>query len=524
MNIKKKKLKNFFLKESNPNKNTDNDYLINNTHKNVKNYFNKSFKGIIKKQSILKKPITEKNNKIIYEDGIKKGKKIEKSLIYDDSFSFIDSNKSKNNISNSILSNNKTSILSTNEKNTINHIVNKFKKNKSATEILINNDKKMQLNSLSNLTEKNLKFILDDNNINETESKYYKTSFQNISKSLSKSIKKENKKFNDSNNSYLLSSKMIDLFNNRTSTLLNKSKSSLKIFSHNKNQFTADLINCYEKNIENSEAMIKKLKRKYNEAVEIYEKQKDLEEKRVLKDEKDFCELRNEEDLKISNTMYKKILNYNKRKDEDNRKSIIFPGRRLSLYNNTNLNRFSFNLINHIFNNNPNLLNNLDNENRKNNSSKFLDLLKLRKQLLISESERNVYKAHKKYEKFQNKKIRQNARKFGDLIKDLIYSNYKLKLSRYLDDESKKIKIIYNDLVRLNKIKKINQNINSIEVDEFRSDYNKLKNKMQKCENEYYRVCVINSNKYNLSYLKPVLKTNTIKRYLSMKESNFGMP
>ena len=46
---------------------------------------------------------------------------------------------------------------------------------------------------------------------------------------------------------------------------------------------------------------------------------------------------------------------------------------------------------------------------------------------------------------------------------------------------------------------------------------------MKKCENEYYRVCAIN-NKYNLSYLKPILKTNTIKRYLNMKESNFGIP
>ena len=45
---------------------------------------------------------------------------------------------------------------------------------------------------------------------------------------------------------------------------------------------------------------------------------------------------------------------------------------------------------------------------------------------------------------------------------------------------------------------------------------------MKKCENEYYRVAVIN-NKYNLSYLKPILKTKTIKRYLRLKESNFGM-
>ena len=228
--------------------------------------------------------------------------------------------------------------------------------------------------------------------------------------------------------------------------------------------------------------------------------------------------MRNEEDLKICKNMYKKMLYFNKRKEEGHRKSIMFPvGRRKSIYNNTNINKFSFNLVNHIFTKNSNLLNNIDDENTENrksdrNYTKILNLLKLRKNLFINESEEKVYKAHKKYENFQKEKIRQNAKKFGDLIKDLIYSNYKLKLSRYLDEESKKIKIIHNDLVRLNKIKKINQNINSIEVDEFRSDYNKLKRKMNKCEKEYYRVSVIN-NKYNLSYLKPVLKTNTIKRY-----------
>ena len=103
------------------------------------------------------------------------------------------------------------------KKNTINFIVNRFKNNKLATKILINSDKKMQLNSLSNLTKKNLKFLLDDEE-NETESRY-KTSYKNNSKSLSKNISKVKQYLNDeNNNSYLLSSKMMDLFNNRTST------------------------------------------------------------------------------------------------------------------------------------------------------------------------------------------------------------------------------------------------------------------------------------------------------------------
>ena len=116
MNIKKKKLKKFFLKESNQSPKFYNDYSINSANKTTTNFFNKSFKGIIKNKSTLKKPITEKDNKIINKDDITKNNKGKNSIIYDDSFSFVDSNKSKNNNSNSILSNNKTSILTTNEK------------------------------------------------------------------------------------------------------------------------------------------------------------------------------------------------------------------------------------------------------------------------------------------------------------------------------------------------------------------------------------------------------------------------
>ena len=105
----------------------------------------------------------------------------------------------------------------------------------------------------------------------------------------------------------------------------------------------------------------------------------------------------------------------------------------------------------------------------------------------------------------------------------MINSNNILKTSNYLDKESKKIKIIYNDIVRLSKIKKINASVNKIEIDEFQNDCNKLRQKMNKCEDEYYRVSTIN-NKYNLSYLKPILKSSTIKKYLSLKDSNFGIP
>jgi len=515
MNIKIKKLKKLFLnnKICSNKPNINNDSSINNSNnltlkkcprainKNIKKSKLSLKKFLFRKEDMNKKHISDKNKD---KDNIK----YNKSLKYNNSLSFIDFNRNKYNNSNSILSNNKTS-LSIYEKNALNSIVNKFNENKSATYLLLDKDKRMELNSLSNITNKSLTFLLSDEG---NENKKY-NSIKNNKKCLSKE--------NDSN---LISSKMVDLFNNRTCDLLDKSRTSYKMFSKNKTQFRIDLINAYNnKNSKNSKEIIKKLKRKYNEAVDIYENQKNLQRQKALKEEKDFYKLKNEEDLKTSNHIYKRLSFENKRKNGF-RQSIVLPGRKMSFkISNSNLKRFSIGIINNFSSAQNLLINNLKNE--KNNLSALWNLKHnlMNKKLFINESEKQFYKAHRKYEHFQEKKIKQNAVKFSNLIKDLINSNNILKTSNYLDKESKKIKIIYNDIVRLSKIKKINASVNKIEIDEFQNDCNKLRQKMNKCEDEYYRVSTIN-NKYNLSYLKPILKSSTIKKYLSLKDSNFGIP
>ena len=167
------------------------------------------------------------------------------------------------------------------------------------------------------------------------------------------------------------------------------------------------------------------------------------------------------------------------------------------------------------------------NQNLDNNRS-FFNLWNLKKNLLrmktfISDSEDKVDNAISKYEDYKLKKIKQNSKKFSDIIGEMISSSYRLKKSNNLDDKSKKIRIINNKLIKLNKIKKINKNINKIEFDTFREDYNKLREEMYKCEDEYYRVSTIN-NEYKLSFLKENLKNKTIKKYLNLKDSNFGLP
>ena len=486
MNFKKKKLKTFFLNHKN-NSSNKSSCILNyndsiNFHNRIQfNYFNKSFKNI-KSKKILKNPLTKHEN----ED--------KSNLIQNDSFSFSDSNNSKFNI------------LSNNQIITLNSIINKFKKNQSAINLFLNKDKRLELNSLSNMTNKSLYFLLNEEEMENKNKKY--TNLNNEYKTLNKE-----------NNSFSISSKMVDLFNNRTINILNCPESSLKMFGQNKTQFTSDLLNYLDIKIDYSKDILDKLKKKYNEAVEVYENRKNIKIKKAYKNEKAFYKLKNEENTKARNSLYKKILFINKR---DKRKSINLT-KRNSFISNPRSNRFS--LIN---NKSPQKLN-LDDTETDNNTDNYLDIWRLKhylskKKIFSSKSEEKVNKAHEKYEIFRQKKFKKNAEKFSELINELISSNYKLKLNRHLDERSKKIKIIYNDLIKKKKIQKFNDNINNIEADELKNDYNKLRNQIYKCEDEYYRVSIINKNKNNLSFLKPYLKMTTIKKFLNKGISNFGIP
>ena len=94
--------------------------------------------------------------------------------------------------------------------------------------------------------------------------------------------------------------------------------------------------------------------------------------------------------------------------------------------------------------------NDINKDKSKENNSNFsssLELANLRqnpkikkyKRIYKCKNEEKVEKAHFQYEKFKINKIRQNAKKFRDIIGEMINSSYRLKNSTYLDDESKKI-------------------------------------------------------------------------------------
>ena len=125
---------------------------------------------------------------------------------------------------------------------------------------------------------------------------------------------------------------------------------------------------------------------------------------------------------------------------------------------------------------------------------------------------------HKNY---INKKIKLNAISFDNNIKKIINEKDRIKNSKILDEQSKNIKMIYKDIIKMKEINKIK---NKKREDEFNKENKKLKKGMIKCEDEYYRVIVFNNKNLRLSFLKPILRAKTIKKYINIQQSNFGIP
>ena len=166
----------------------------------------------------------------------------------------------------------------------IKSIIKNFEQNKLSTQILLNKEKKMELNSLNNVTEKNVEFLLSEGDCSCEENS-----------------------INNENNSYRLCSKLVKLFNEKTNDILNTSQNNLQTFSKIKYQFSKDLINNFQ-NIRFSENNLKKLRNKYIEANEIMEQINEDKIKRAKQLEKKFYEIKNEENYSKSEIKYRELL------------------------------------------------------------------------------------------------------------------------------------------------------------------------------------------------------------------------
>ena len=368
----------------------------------------------------------------------------------------------KNNLSaRSTFQNKISTFYNSNTKINVNSIIQNFELNKKSAKMLIDREKKMKLNSLNNVSKENIEFILSDGNYNEENEKH--------------------RTINNKSNSYRLCWKLIKLFNKKTDNILNSSENNT-ILKKIKNKFnTTEIIDSFKK-AKYSENDLKKLKQRYNEANEIIEKMNEEKIRKAKQLEKEFYQLKNEEDSKQSEIKFRKIL----------RKSIFSLSKINKEYKRpTNIKRLSIRPIHEI------------------------------KKIELNRTDEKLLKANEIYSDYFNKKIKLNAKEFDENINKLIISKNNIKNSNYLDGETKRVKMMSEDILRIKEIKKIK---NKNKDDEFRNKYTKLKDGMNKCEDEYYRVCVFNNKNFSLSFLKPRLKMKTIKQCQRIQVCYFGMP
>ena len=156
----------------------------------------------------------------------------------------------------------KNKFLSSSEKNKLRAILKNFIYNKLTTKSLLNIEKKLPLNSV---TESNYLFFFTSNYLNKKKYKNKKFIFNNTpEQKLSKSS--------------LLSLNMMKKFNIRTNKLLESEKLEGTKFSNNINEFRKQIINSYKDNI-----IIKNLetgKINYENALQLLES---IKEKRIKK-------------------------------------------------------------------------------------------------------------------------------------------------------------------------------------------------------------------------------------------------
>ena len=342
----------------------------------------------------------------------------------------------------------------------IKSMVQQFEQNKISTKMLIKSEKKMKLNSLNNISEENIKFLLSDG-YNKEENKKHRT-------------------INNQSNSYRLCWKLIKLFNIKTNNIFNSYEDKAEKLKKITNKFNStEIIDSFKK-IDVNKYNIKKLKQRYNETNEIIENIDEEKVRKAKKLEKDFYQLKNEETSKRSEIKRKKIL----------RKTFF-----LSSKNNQEFKR-------------------------------ALDIKKLTIRPVLSvnsesKTDENLLKAHLSYNEYFQKKVKLNATVFDENIKKLINTKNHILNSSYFDEETKKMKMMSEDILRIRELNKIKY---KNKVDEYKNKYKNLKNRMNKCEDEYYRVCCFNNKNFNLSFLKPKLRQKTIKKCQRIQVCSFGIP
>ena len=426
--------------------------------------------------------------------------------------------------------------LSEEDKIKLKSILQNFQKNKLTTENLCKQEKKLELNSLS---ESNFLFLFGNNKDKYSHKKrmkhliYNKTTLDNMPKTD------------------LISMDMMKKFNQKTNKIYEEEKMEGIKYSKNINEFRKQIINSYKDKFSKDDLSQEKLN--YDNALKFLNTNQENQIKKAYRLEKEFYKTK----FKNKEINYKKqdyITDYIGRKN----KRILTSKFQFNSFSSKNNNQLNFSKEK-IFNSqeeeklfershtkrgslsysnaNKNLFltpNNQTNKSDFNNNKENKTKSKLKTNNLFLNYMKNVKKRKnnfypkdislkKEYKNYIKNSIKERSKQLADSLAS-INNYYEYQPLKDMNSFMPNLNINTINLKRVVKVNGILKNLFSYDDDDLlMHNVKKLKKELRDVELQYYSIDKHMKN-YHLSFLKNNVKRATIEKVNAIKNPRFGVP
>ena len=426
--------------------------------------------------------------------------------------------------------------LSEEDKIKLKSILQNFQKNKLTTENLCKQEKKLELNSLS---ESNFLFLFGNNKDKYSHKKrmkhliYNKTTLDNMPKTD------------------LISMDMMKKFNQKTNKIYEEEKMEGIKYSKNINEFRKQIINSYKDKFSKDDLSQEKLN--YDNALKFLNTNQENQIKKAYRLEKEFYKTK----FKNKEINYKKqdyITDYIGRKN----KRILTSKFQFNSFSSKNNNQLNFskekffnsqeeeklfershtkrgslsysNANKNLFLTPNNQTNKSDFNNNKENKTKskfktnnlFLNYMKN-----VKKRKNNFYpkdiSLKKEYKNYIKNSIKERSKQLADSLAS-INNYYEYQPLKDMNSFMPNLNINTINLKRVVKVNGILKNLFSYDDDDLlMHNVKKLKKELRDVELQYYSIDKHMKN-YHLSFLKNNVKRATIEKVNAIKNPRFGVP
>ena len=426
--------------------------------------------------------------------------------------------------------------LSEEDKIKLKSILQNFQKNKLTTENLCKQEKKLELNSLS---ESNFLFLFGNNKDKYSHKKrmkhliYNKTTLDNMPKTD------------------LISMDMMKKFNQKTNKIYEEEKMEGIKYSKNINEFRKQIINSYKDKFSKDDLSQEKLN--YDNALKFLNTNQENQIKKAYRLEKEFYKTK----FKNKEINYKKqdyITDYIGRKNKriltskfqfnsfssKNNNQLNFSKEKIfnsqeeeKLFERSHTKRGSLSYSNankNLFLTPNNQTNKSDFNNNKENKTKskfktnnlFLNYMKN-----VKKRKNNFYpkdiSLKKEYKNYIKNSIKERSKQLADSLAS-INNYYEYQPLKDMNSFMPNLNINTINLKRVVKVNGILKNLFSYDDDDLlMHNVKKLKKELRDVELQYYSIDKHMKN-YHLSFLKNNVKRATIEKVNAIKNPRFGVP